>query len=219
MGYFLRVGDEIVYAIMKIMCIIMHKPAGIDMPPEDELRYLFRRNPDGAGFAIQGNLAGDGVFRVVYKKGFMTADSLMQALGSFSRLKDFTVVVHCRKKGFGKINTANCHPFPLCREYHTMKHKEGEGAVLFHNGNFRWLGGGLLNPDASDTENYVRGVAIYYLVNPQQIGLVEKKVLQKLTGTSRVLVLYPDTQFPILKLGKWHKYKGCFYSTMRYKKY
>lgn len=196
----------------------MYKPKGVEMPPEEVIRHLFKRNPDGAGFAIQGDIRGDGHFGVFYQKGFMTADMLLDALRSLPDLKSFTVAVHCRKKTSGKIDPATCHPFPICRQYTAMKQLKGEGAVLFHNGEFQGLGG-LLHPNASDTEDYVAGVATHYLAQPYQMNSPERKIIQKLTGKSRILILYPDQVHPVLKLGKWHQRKGCFYSKKIYKRF
>ena len=47
------------------MCVIAFSPKGKDMPTEAQIKSMFKKNPDGAGFAYE---EGD---TVKYKKGFI----------------------------------------------------------------------------------------------------------------------------------------------------
>lgn len=198
------------------MCIICLKPAGVDLPSDDEIKYMFERNHDGAGFAIQGDLDGDGGFKVRYKKGFMNVDDLLEALGPREKLKDLNVAIHCRIKTHGEVDKGTTHPFKLSNQYSDLRELEGSGAVLFHNGVISGLGG-LINEKSSDTQDYVVGVAMRYMANPRMPGAISKKIVEQITGSSRILILYPKKNFPMIKIGTWYEHKGCFYSNMGYK--
>ena len=198
------------------MCIICLKPAGVDLPSDDEIKYMFEHNPHGAGFAIQGDTRGDGVFRVEYHKGFMNVDDLLEALGPREKLKNLTVAIHCRIKTSGETDKYTTHPFPISNQYADLRKTDGEGAVLFHNGIFSGLGG-IINPNSSDTQDFVVGVASRYLKNARMPRKISQAIVSKIAGDCRVLIMYPKENFPILRFGTWHEHKGCLYSNLNYK--
>lgn len=198
------------------MCIICLKPAGVDLPSDEEIKYMFQRNPHGAGFALQGDIRKDGVFRVEYHKGFMNVDDLIEALGPREKLKDLTVAIHCRIKTSGETDKFTTHPFPISNQYADLRALDGEGPVLFHNGVFTGLGG-LADPKSSDTQDYVIGIASRFMSNAKMPGKVAQGIIGQITGSCRVLILYPKATFPMLRLGDWYEHNGCWYSNMGYK--
>ena len=198
------------------MCIICLKPAGVDLPKDDEIEYMFQHNPHGAGFALQGDIYGDGRFLVEYHKGYMTVKELLKALGPRERLKNLTVAIHCRIKTSGETDAYTTHPFPISNQYSELRKLEGSGAVLFHNGVFQGLGG-LIDPKSSDTQDFVVGIANRYLKRAKMPKKLAQAIIQKVAGECRVLVLYPNKNFPSLRMGTWHEHNGCFYSNTGYK--
>lgn len=198
------------------MCIIALSPAGVELPDEEDIKHMFRRNPDGAGFAIQGDIDGDGVFKVKYQKGFMNVDDFIEALGPRDKLKDFNVAMHFRIKTHGNVDKGTTHPFPLSNQYNDLRQTEGRGPVLFHNGTFSGLGG-KSHPDASDTQDFVIGVAMKYLHGARMPGAVAQAVVNQIAGACRVLIMYEKENFPLLKLGQWYEHKGNWYSNMGYR--
>lgn len=198
------------------MCIICLKPQGIDLPSDDEIKYMFDKNPHGAGFALQGDIRGDGVFRVEFHKGFMNVDDLLEALGPREKLKNLTVAIHCRIKTSGETDKFTTHPFPISSIYGDLRQTDGKGPVLFHNGVFSGLGG-IINENSSDTQDFVAGVATRYLKNPHMPNKIAQTIIEKVAGDCRILILYPEKNFPILRFGRWYEHKGCFYSNMGYK--
>lgn len=198
------------------MCIICLKPAGIDMPSDDEIKHMFNRNPDGAGFALQGDIHNDGRFLVEYQKGFMNCDDLLEALGPKDKLKNLTVAIHCRIKTSGEKDKFTTHPFLISDQYSDLRKTEGSGAVLFHNGVFSGLGG-IINEKSSDTQDFVVGVANRYLKNAKMPGKISQAIVSKIAGDCRILILYPKRNFPALRFGNWYEHKGCYYSNMGYK--
>lgn len=198
------------------MCIICLKPAGVDLPSDEEIKHMFTRNPHGAGFALQGDIHNDGRFLVEYHKGFMNVDDLLEALGPREKLKDLTVAIHCRIKTSGETDKSTTHPFPISSIYGDMKKLDGSGAVLFHNGIFSGLGG-IIDPKSSDTQDFVAGIATRYLKNAKMPNKIAQTIVGKIAGDCRVLVMYPKRTFPILRLGTWYEHKGCYYSNTGYK--
>ena len=58
------------------MCVICASPKGVRQPAVSEIKRMFFRNPDGAGYMA----ARDG--KVIIHKGFMRLDDFMNALKS-----------------------------------------------------------------------------------------------------------------------------------------
>ena len=197
------------------MCIICLKPEGVDMPTEKEIKHMFDRNPHGAGFALQGDIRGDGVFRVEYHKGFMNVDDLIEALGPREKLKNLTVAIHCRIKTSGETDKFTTHPFPISNQYADLRKTDGSGPVLFHNGVFSGLGG-IIDKNSSDTQDFVVGVASRYLKNAKMPGKIAQVISGKIIGDCRVLIMYPKKNFPLLRWGNWYEHNGCYYSNMGY---
>lgn len=194
------------------MCIIAHSPAGVELPDDDEIKHMFQKNPHGAGFAIQDN------GKVTYRKGFMTVEEFIEALGDKSKLKDKTVVMHFRIKTHGNTDKFTTHPFKLSSNYGDLRKLEGEGPVLFHNGTFTGLGG-VLDKNSSDTQDFVSGVANKLLTRATKYKGVNKAVVDQIVSSNRVLILYEDKKHPILKLGTWYEHKGNYYSNTGFKGY
>lgn len=217
------------------MCIICYKPKGIELPKDDEIVHMFNRNPDGAGFAVQGwfytedengeiDRSKDPVFGIMYKKGYMTSEALLKALHEIKYPENYNIAIHCRIKTHGEVDEGTCHPFPLGGNYNYLRQTSGfvkfepnqVRGVLFHNGTFTSLGG-KLNKNSSDTQDFVAGVATKYLGKSKMPNELSQAIVNELIGTSRVLVMYPNFNFQTLRMGSWYEHKGCWYSNMGYK--
>ena len=118
------------------MCLAIAKQAGI-LPNWKYLETGFKKNPDGAGFAI----ARRG--RVEIHKGFFTFSAFRQAFEPFAKR---AAAIHFRYATHGKVDQRNCHPFSIVH---------GKLAMI-HNG--------VLNictksdPTWSDTYHYAESV-------------------------------------------------------------
>ena len=109
------------------MCIIIHKPAGVDV--SSSFKKFDTLNPDGAGVAwIEKNT-------VKMQKGFFNYKKI-------PHLVDFEAVFHFRLATSGLINRENCHPFFISKN-----------TYVFHNGIFNHLNG--LDEKKSDTTLFV----------------------------------------------------------------
>ena len=186
------------------------------MPSEETIKYMFKCNPHGAGFALQGDVHNDGRFIVEYHKGFMKVEDLLEALKDRERLKNLTVAIHCRIKTSGETDEYTTHPFLISNQYADLRKLDGKGAVLFHNGVFSGLGG-LINPKSSDTQDFVVGVANKYLAKPKMPKKLSVAIVNEIIGASRVLILYENRKFSMLRFGNWTEDNGCYYSNSGYK--
>ena len=152
------------------MCVIAFSPKGKDMPTEAQIKSMFKKNPDGAGFAYE---EGD---TVKYKKGFMNVDDLLEELGPLDKWKDKNIAMHFRIGTAGKNDKKTTHPFPISNNFGELRKLQGEGPVLFHNGVISGLGG-IIDPLASDTQDFVAGVASKMLTRPNKPTKVTEAVV------------------------------------------
>lgn len=188
------------------MCVICYKPKGKDMPTEDTLRKMWRANSDGAGYAYRKGK------RVIYRKGFMTLDELLEELKD----KDFKktdFAIHFRISTSGKNDKKTCHPFPLSTSYGDLIKTEGEvDAVLFHNG---VLGsGGLVNELSSDTQDFV--VAMSPLFEKPIKSKAREEYVESIITGNRLLVMYKSG---VKMYGDWKKDGDLYVSNTIYQSY
>lgn len=187
------------------MCVIAFSPKGKDMPTEEQIKQMFKKNPDGAGFAYEeGNT-------VKFKKGFMNVDDLLEELGPLEKWKDKNIAMHFRIGTAGKNDQKTTHPFPLSTSFGDLRKLEGEGPVLFHNGVISGLGG-LIDPLASDTQDFVSGVASKLLMKPHKPSKITNKIVEEIIGPSRLLLMYGKGR--IIRFGEWKEKDGNLYSNL-----
>ena len=187
------------------MCVIAFSPKGKDMPTEEQIKQMFKKNPDGAGFAYEeGNT-------VKFKKGFMNVDDLLEELGPLENWKNKNIAMHFRIGTAGKNDKKTTHPFPLSTSFGDLRKLEGEGPVLFHNGVISGLGG-LIDPLASDTQDFVSGVASKLLTKPHKPSKITNKIVEEIIGASRLLLMYGKGK--IIRFGEWKEKDGNLYSNL-----
>lgn len=111
------------------MCIICVSKKGIRQPNKNELKTMFSRNPDGAGYMVARN------GKVEIHKGFMSFDEFMKNINGENFTNDDVVIYHFRISTQGGVNREMCHPFPLSDNLETMKALDVNCAVgIAHNG-------------------------------------------------------------------------------------
>lgn len=89
------------------MCVIAVSKAGKRQPTETELRAMWARNPDGAGYMF----ARDG--SVIIHKGFMILSDFINAVRSEKFAAADSVVYHFRISTQAGVNAIMTHPFPI----------------------------------------------------------------------------------------------------------
>lgn len=189
------------------MCVIAFSPKGVDIPTEKQIKQMWEHNPDGAGYAYV-NKKG----KVVYRKGFMSVDSLLKELEAPERFKNTNFALHFRIGTSGENDGATCHPFPVSTNFGELRKTEGESdAVLFHNGILS--NGGIVSPLASDTQDFV--VAMTPLLQKYNRSKARDYFIGELTKGSRLLVLYKNNAFKMY--GEWCKDGDLWVSNTAYK--
>lgn len=188
------------------MCVIAFSPKGVDIPTETKLRQMWVHNPDGAGYSYVDKKGS-----VVYRKGFMTFESLMADLKAPERFKNTNFAIHFRIGTSGKNDGATCHPFPVSTNFGELRKTEGVAdSVLFHNGVLSE--GGITSPLASDTQDFV--VAMAPLLKKFNRGKARDHFIGELAKGSRLLILYKNNTFKMF--GDWKKDGDIWVSNLNY---
>ena len=91
------------------MCIIAVSRAGVKQPTLEQLRTMYSRNPDGAGYMY----ARDG--KVTIHKGFMNFHDFIRSLDNEHFTAADPVVYHFRISTQAGVNPRMTHPFPLTK--------------------------------------------------------------------------------------------------------
>lgn len=175
------------------MCVICYSPKGVEAPTEEKLKQMWNANSDGAGYAYIGKNG-----QVIYSKGFMKFEELMEELRPLERFKETHFVIHFRIGTSGKNDPHTCHPFPISTNFGELRKINGKvDAVLFHNG---ILGDGkLVNPLSSDTQDFV--VAMAPLFKKYNKSKARDHFIAGMTQGSKLLILYKNGK--IKAYGKW----------------
>lgn len=114
------------------MCIIAVSRRGVRQPSLEELRNMYNRNPDGAGYMYARN------GRVVLHKGFMTWEDFSRAVNAEHFGLDDAVVYHFRISTQAGICPEMTHPFPLTRSLELTEKLDVVCNIgLAHNGIIR----------------------------------------------------------------------------------
>lgn len=191
------------------MCVIAFSEKGKDIPTEEQIRKMWRANPDGAGYAYVNNRG-----KVIYRKGFMTVDDLLKDLSEPEKFKNTNFAIHFRIGTSGKNDERTCHPFPVSNNFGDLVKTTGEeDAVLFHNG---VIGeGGLVNKLSSDTQDFV--VAFAPMLAKFNQSKARDKYIAEFTKGNRLLVMYKNNKFKMF--GDWKKDGDLYVSNETYKSY
>lgn len=184
------------------MCIIVYKPANVDMPTWETLQRCFDANKDGAGFMFRH----DG--RVEIRKGFLTFDALKVALECEPFLTDVKAAeigIHFRWATHGNVDAANCHPFPVTTNVGMLRGTCVRAkAALMHNGVIPEFS--LVKSDASDTRLFVKVLA--------DMRNIDANAAFLLTGRGKFLLM---TRASTIRVGQFVEDGGVFYSNDGYK--
>jgi len=185
------------------MCVIVIKKAGVLMPNEENIRDMWERNSDGAGFmyAVGGE--------VIIEKGFMTLRDFNNALaGAEKRLhskgyiiKEVPFILHFRITTHGGTNAENTHPFPISKNIKTLQALDVITDLgMAHNGIIRNTPRSI---KISDTMEFIismvtplRGLNSEFL-NHKEI----RELLKDSVNGSRLVFLTKDGD--ITKIGSW----------------
>ncbi len=181
------------------MCVIIHKPKGINFSDED-IANAYRTNSHGFGLMYYD----DKEKKIVAKKGLVDDIPTIQKI--FHHLKDKEVAFHFRIKTHGPTNGAMCHPFQVLN-----KTQHGHDMWMMHNGVIR-----KANPkeNESDTYAFIRdSIRNILAADPDLIydpGLEE--FIVDYIGHSKLVFLNDRGEFIRINSNMGGDYKGCWVS-------
>ena len=114
------------------MCIIVIKPAGVNLPAMSTLENCWYNNNDGAGFMY----AAGGTVHI--QKGYMTLKDFKAALNQLKKDVDVIntpIVMHFRITTHGGTSPGNCHPFPVTEKLPLLTMTKFKASLaVAHNG-------------------------------------------------------------------------------------
>lgn len=182
------------------MCVVCISDRGIRQPLKDELKSMWNRNPDGAGYMV----ARDD--RVEVHKGFMDFYEFYNQLQFEHFTKDDVVVYHFRIATQAGVTPEMCHPFPYTTKTEGLKCLDAYCKMgIAHNGIIRLTSNG--DPELSDTALYIRDYLPKRLTN----GLTDTALNAIYHDIqSKMVFLFPDGQFKTV--GNWEEVGGLIYS-------
>ena len=169
------------------MCIIIAKPAGVEMPEKDILTLCAMRNHDGCGFATPT--------RVYHNLNYLTFQRELDKVG-----RDEPCIIHFRWATHGSVKRANCHPF----------FDPKTGIAFAHNGvlNIDPIG------DMTDSETAFKTRLLPVI---RQYGLESRELaaeVRHIIGYSKFAFL--DKAGDLRMFGPYHRYEGCYYSNLNF---
>lgn len=169
------------------MCIIITKPAGVEMPEKEILMLCAIHNRDGCGFATPGK---------VYHN--LNYNTFQRELDKVS--KDEPCIIHFRWATHGSVKKANCHPF----------YDRSTGIAFAHNGvlGIKPMG------DMTDSETAFRTRLLPVI---KQYGLDSRALaaeVRSIIGYSKFAFL--DSDGKLRMFGPYHLMNGCYYSNLNF---
>lgn len=197
------------------MCIIVVKPAGIEMPDSDTLWRCWVGNSDGAGFMY--TLPGKEKVRI--RKGYMSWVAFRDALRDCpDDLNKVPVVIHFRIGTQGYNDPANCHPFPVSEDHKALISRNSISDVaVAHNGiiSLTSVSSTHAKEKYSDTYYFVRDYMTLIVGNDKEYYKDENKLLllERLCD-SKLAILSGNSEVKLV--GKFYEESGCYFSNLSY---
>lgn len=172
------------------MCVIIAKPAGVNVPSVDIIKAAMVANPDGFALAV----AEDGKI-----KRFRTMDAeqmikIYKAVAS----KNSPFVFHARIATAGSVSEKNCHGW----------HVNGalsDSAVFFHNGCLSIKA----REDMTDSETFLRDIYEPAAAIGEEYG---ERAINAVIGTSKFAFLHASGRVRLY--GHYIDVKGVKYSNL-----
>lgn len=189
------------------MCIIIAKPAGVELPALSTLETCWENNPDGAGLMWADGEA------VNVRKGFMTWDDFAEALDDAGDLTDRAAVLHFRITTHGGTRPECCHPFPVSSELDDLRALSlAVPLACAHNG---IISGMETEPGISDTMAYIRDV-LAPLSRAVPSIIYNDDALDAVRATLGSKMALLDASGELVTLGAFEEVNGVLFSNNSY---
>ena len=188
------------------MCVICASPKGVRQPNRSEIKAMFLRNPDGAGYMV----ARDG--SVTIHKGFMNLDEFLNALKAEHFTAKDSVVYHFRISTQAGINPSMTHPFPLSNQREVMKALDVHcGVGIAHNGIIR-LTSDPNEKEYSDTAIFIADYLSQIIGSPSDLHDPDVlETIRCLIGSKMAIL---DGSGYIATVGQFFNERGLLYSNL-----
>lgn len=190
------------------MCIIVVKPAGVELP--DTLENCWDSNSDGAGFMFPSN------GKILVRKGFMDFDSFMDSVREIKDVTNTPIVMHFRIKTHGEISQQLTHPFVITQdEKHCKALRARVDRAFVHNGVITKVG--VVRKGESDTSQFVTDyLSLLFTERDRDYHLnkSELKLVYRMMG-SKGVIMNRDGSYQTI--GDFVMDDGCLYSNTGYK--
>jgi hypothetical protein len=209
------------------MCVIIVKPAGIDLPNEDILSQCMHNNDDGFGLAWADGRS------VHIRKGAMTLEQVFELIARLPRdIKDKHMIMHFRLGTQGAVMAGNCHPYPISSSINRLHATTLDcQCAVAHNGHIysnssnSWYYNGSdygyaypntyvsrdktrdkLTDTAEFIRDYLAGLSSKYLKNSNVLKLID------MATDSKFALLFPTETYII---GEFSEHKtGLLFSNL-----
>lgn len=189
------------------MCIAVVVPAGIKLPPREQIRIMWRNNADGAGLCYP---AVDGKIQIV--KGFDNPDEFIAFLEQqFPNWKATNnLFLHFRIGTHGAIVPEHTHPFPIGASLDAMEQLcSSVDVAVMHNGVMYEWGDDL---SMSDTMAFAQNfLGALKLEHPGSRGIIEDAI----GAWNKIAIMHHD-RYELYGKG-WINDGGRIYSNAGYK--
>lgn len=188
------------------MCVICASPKGTRQPSISEIKAMFMRNPDGAGYMY----ARDG--KVTIHKGFMDLGDFLNAVKAEHFTAKDSVVYHFRISTQAGINPSMTHPFPLSNQREVMKALDVHcGCGIAHNG-IIWLTSDPNEKEYSDTAIFIADYMSRIVERPADLKDPEVlSVIEYLIGSKMAIL---DGSGYIATVGEFFNDHGLLFSNL-----
>jgi len=188
------------------MCVICASPKGTRQPSISEIKAMFMRNPDGAGYMV----ARDGTVSI--HKGFMDLTEFLNAVKAEHFTAKDSVVYHFRISTQAGINPSMTHPFPLSNQREVMKALDVHcGCGIAHNGIIR-LTSDPNEKEYSDTAIFIADYLSQIIAGPSDLRDPEVlDVIRCLIGSKMAIL---DASGYIATVGEFFNDHGLLFSNL-----
>ena len=188
------------------MCVICASPKGTRQPSISEIKAMFMRNPDGAGYMV----ARDGTVSI--HKGFMDLTEFLNAVKAEHFTAKDSVVYHFRISTQAGINPSMTHPFPLSNQREVMKALDVHcGCGIAHNGIIR-LTSDPNEKEYSDTAIFIADYLSQIIARPSDLRDPEVlDVIRCLIGSKMAIL---DASGYIATVGEFFNDHGLLFSNL-----
>ena len=190
------------------MCIICVSPRKVRQPSLATIRTMFQRNPHGAGYMV----ARDGAVRI--SKGYMNADSFIDAIRAEHFTAKDAVVYHFRISTQAGVNPEMTHPFPLSNRLAHMKALDVDCECgVAHNGIIR-LTSDPDNKEYSDTALFITKFLSRIVRRPED--LKDENVLALVHSLAGSKLAIMDASGYVATVGNFINERGLLFSNDSY---